>query len=63
MFHDFRNSVGGSPTAGYLFLRGQEKVTQKKAAQARRPRLLREFPALLDQPGGLRNSRTIYTIA
>ena len=56
--------AGGSPAAGYLFLRGQENVTEKKAAQVAAPDFYcQEFPALLDKPGGLRNSRTVHTIA
>jgi len=56
--------AGGSPAAGHFLLRGQDKVTKEKAAQVRRPRFCcGGDPALLDQPGGLRNSRTVYTIA
>ena len=41
----------------------KEKVTKEKAAQVRRPRLCEGGPALLDKPGGLRNSHTVPTIA
>jgi len=45
-------------------LRGQEKVTKEKTAQVRRTRFCcGGIPVLLDQPGGLRNSRTVNTIA
>jgi hypothetical protein len=44
-------------------LRGQENVTEKKAAQFAAPANCEGGPALLDKPGGLRNSRTVHTIA
>jgi hypothetical protein len=39
----------------------KEKVTKEKAAQFAVP--YGDKPALLDKPGGLRNSRTVNTIA
>jgi hypothetical protein len=50
--------AGGSPAAGYLFLRGQENVTEKKAAQFAVP--CGDKPALLDKPGvcGTRTKRS-----
>ena len=58
ILHPSSLGAGGSPGAGYLFLRGQAKVTEKKAAQFAVP--YGDKPALLDNPGGLRNSRTVF---
>ena len=41
--------VGGSPTASYFILRGQNKVTKQKATLLTAPT---GFPALLAKPGG-----------
>ena len=66
-FRFFSSYVQNSPGAARVLVTfscaAKEKVTKEKAAQFAAPAFCEGGPALLDKPGGLRNSRTVLTIA